>query len=123
MRRNAVTGQTGSCVLSDVVNHYKMSKRRTVRYWYRKCPNGYWAEIVGPFHSALYGTCSFGTRKRSAKNSLLRNLANNHGYIGTMMFSDIDESDTVGIVDPRLLDRTTMARPITMRELCESAGQ
>lgn len=102
--RNSVIGQTGRTALSvDAVNR-KLSAKRTVRYCYSR--NGrYWmAWVIGPFHSRTYGACGFGTTKRGAKVGLETNLANNYGYIGNLMFSDVDESDTVGIVDVRLLD-------------------
>lgn len=121
--KQTVIGQTGSIVLSDETIHYKLSKKRTVRYRYEKCLHGYRAVVVGPFHSALYGACSFGTKKTSSKNALELRLANSYNYIGKMMFSDHDESDTVGIVNPRLLDDNAMARPISNNELVGSAGR
>ncbi len=118
-----VIGQTGSTVLSDDKIQYKLSKKRTVRYRYEKCPNGYLAVVIGPFHSALYGTCSFGTKRTSAKKALVRRLANEYNYIGTLLFSDVDESDSVGNPDLRLLADNTAARPITRNELVGSAGR
>lgn len=117
-----VIGQTGTTVLSDEKIFFKIAKKREVRYWYVKCQHGYRAEVVGPFHSALYGTCGFGTKKSTAKVALQRNLANNRGYIGRMIISDVDEADNVGIVDERLLDANATARPITRHDACASAG-
>jgi hypothetical protein len=34
-----------------------------------------------------------------------------------MLFSDVDESDTVGVVDMRLLDENEKARPVTVAEV------
>ncbi len=109
-----VIGQTGKTVLSGSAIHYGASKRRTIRYRYTKLSAHSWlAWVVGPFHSRTYGVCGFGTKKASAKKSLIRNLGNNYGYIGNLVFSDVDESDTVGDVNPRLLDNNTIAAPIT----------
>ena len=118
-----VIGQTGRMALSDEAIQYKLSRKRTVRYRYVKCDYGYRTEVVGPFHSVLYGACGFGTKKSLAKAALERNLANNYGYIGKMMFSDVDEADNVGRVDPRLLDENATSRPISNGELIGSAGQ
>lgn len=118
-----VIGQTGSCVLSDEKIQYKLSKKRTVRYWVRKLKSGFLAEVIGPFHSKLYGTCAYGTKRKTAKDALIGRLANDHNYIGTMLLSDTDESDTVGDFDRRLLDENAMARPITNNELVGSAGK
>ncbi|RLC89140.1 MAG: hypothetical protein DRJ03_00880 [Chloroflexi bacterium] len=118
-----VIGQTGTSVLSDEKIQYKLARKRTVRYWYMKCQHGYRAEVVGPFHSELYGACGFGTKKTSAKAALERNLANNQGYIGRLLFTTVDEADNVGRVDPRLLDENATSRPISNGELIGSAGQ
>ena len=120
--KQKVIGQTGRVVLSDGTTQYKLSKKRTVRYRYMKYTHGYRAEVVGPFHSRTYGACSFGTKKSSAKAALKRNLSNNYGYIGIMLFSDVDEADNVGRMDERLLDENATARPITSHECCGSAG-
>ena len=121
--RRVVIGQTGTTVLSDEKTHYKLEKKRTVRYRYVKNGScGYRAEVVGPFHSRLYGACSFGVKRTSAKNALRRNLANNYGYIGTMMFSDRDESDTVGLT--RIYsDDDRKSGPISSAQLVGSAGR
>jgi len=123
--KQTVIGQTGTTVLSDDKLQYKISKKRTVRYRYEKCKlvKGYRAVVVGPFHSALYGACSFGTKRTSAKKALENRLANEYNYIGTMLFSDVDEADTVGIINYRLLAENATARPISHQELCGSAGQ
>ena len=118
-----VIGQTGKVVLSDEAINYKLSQKRTVRYRYVKCANLWRAEVIGPFHSALYGACSYGTTRTRAKASLKASLADNHNYIGFMIFSDFDEADNVGNVVERLLDANAMARPITNNELIGSAGQ
>ncbi len=120
---NAVMGQTGRTVLSADMINYKLSQKRTVRYWLIRCAQGYRAEVVGPFHSVLYAVCSFGTTRQSAKAALERRLANEYGYIGTMLYSDVDTSDTVGYVNPRLLDDNATARPITRNELVGCAGR
>jgi len=115
--------QTGSRILSDERIHYKLSQKRTVRYWYVRVCDGYLAIVVSPFHSAIYGACSFGTKKTSAKKALRMRLMNDYNYIGTMLFSDVDEADTIGYVNPRLLDTNATARPITTNELVGSAGR
>lgn len=123
MAKQVVIGQTGTTILSDEKIQYKLSKKRTVRYRYEKVPCGYRAVVVGPFHSALYGACSFGTTKRAAKKALIGRLMTCYNYVGTMLFSDQDEWDTVCGVDYRLLDDNAMARPITVHELVASAGR
>lgn len=112
--KSAVIGQTGQIVLSDYILQYKQSKKRTVRYQYTKLSGHVWmAWVCGPFHSRTYGACGFGTNRKRAKVALQDNLARNYRYLGTMMFSDIDEADNVGDVDLRLLDERTIASPIT----------
>lgn len=91
-----VIGQTGTTVLSDEKIQYRLDKKRTVRYNYQKLKLGWLCQVIGPFHSKLYGACSFGTKKTSAKSALERNLSVNYGYIGKMMFSDVDEADKIG---------------------------
>jgi hypothetical protein len=115
--RRRVIGQTGSVVLSDDTIAYNRSKKRTVRYQYLKMKLGWMAWVCGPFHSRTYGAAGFGTKKSSAKAALQANLADNYGYHGHMLFSDVDESDTVGRVDMRLLDDNAKARPITVAEV------
>ena len=117
--KQKVMGQTGRSVLSDEKIQYKLAQKRTVRYWYVKCQHGYRAEVVGPFHSALYGACGFGTKKTRAKAALERNLANNYGYIGRLIFSDVDEADKVGQHWP---SEMTSDLPISAHEACGSAG-
>lgn len=118
-----VIGQTGTTVLSDEGIQYKLSQKRTVRYRYIRCLYGYRAVVVGPFHSALYGACSFGTKKTSAKKALKHRLETSYNYVGLLMFSDVDEWDTVAKPDLRLLDDNASARPITTNELVGSAGR
>jgi hypothetical protein len=115
--RNKVIGQTGSVVLSDDSILRKRSKKRTVRYQYRKVKAGWTAWVCGPFHSRTYGVQGFGSSKKYAKAALQRRLANDYGYLGHMLFSDVDESDTVGLPDMRLLDENCSARPITVAEV------
>lgn len=125
MRRSGV-GQTGQVVLSDDAIQYKLSRRRTVRYQYQKIHRGWIAWICGPFHSRMYGAIGYGTRRIRAKVALRWNLANNFGYIGNLLFSDVDESDTVGIVDEntaRLSEENAAAHPITFADACGAAGQ
>lgn len=105
---------------------YRSSTKRAVRYRYVAMFNStrqYRAEIIGPFHSALYGLCGFGTTKARAKAELKRNLANNHGFIGTMLVSDKDEADTVGLLDRDLIDAHTSPCPISFQDLIGAAGQ
>ena len=113
--------------LSTEQGDYRSSTKRTVRYQYvtmsRTCIRQWRAEIIGPFHSALYGLCGFGTTKARAKAALKRNLANNHGFIGTMLVSDKDEADTVGLLDRDLIDAHTSACPISFQDLVGAAGQ
>lgn len=110
--RNKVIGQTGSVVLSDDSIFRNRSAKRTVRYQYQKVKLGWIAWVCGPFHSRTYGAQGYGSSKKWAKAALQRRLANDYRYLGNLMFSDVDESDTVGIVNPRLLDEPT-ARPIS----------
>jgi hypothetical protein len=122
--KRVVIGQTGSVVLSDEAIQYKIDKKRTVRYryvWMK--PIGLWrAEVIGPFHSALYGTQGIGTKKAHAKRALVMRLGNRFGYIGHLMFSDHDEADTIGQHDSRTLE-DRQASPISMAEAIGSAGQ
>jgi len=120
--KQKVIGQTGRVALSDEAIQYKLSRKRTVQYWYVKCAHGYRAEVVGPFHSRTYGACGFGTTKKRAKAALERNLGNNYGYIGKLMFSDVDEADNVGRFDERLVADNASARPITAHDACGNAG-
>ncbi len=110
--RNRVIGQTGTTVLSDDSIFRNRSHRRTLRYQYLKVQHGWIAWICGPFHSRTYGVCSFGTKRRSAKAALQTRLANDYRYLGHLMFSDVDGSDTVGKTDAQLLDETTVNHPI-----------
>lgn len=113
----SVVGQTGKCVLSVEGVLYNLSRERTVRYRYVKHPVGertYWyTEVIGPFHSRYYGTCAFGTTRKRAKAALQDVLGREFGYMGVMMFSDVDTSDTVGFMDQRLLDDAIKNVPIT----------
>ncbi len=111
---NRVIGQTGAVVLSDDSIAYNRSKARTVRYQYQKVQLGWIAWVCGPFHSEVYGTQGFGSSKKFAKAALKMRLANDYRYLGGMLFSDVDESDTVGVVDMRLLDDNEKARPVTV---------
>ncbi len=117
-----IIGQTGSIVLSDDGLIRARGMKRTVRYRYEKMRLGWLCVVVGPFHSAMYGACSYGTKRTSAKKALVRRLGNRFGYIGRLMFSDVDAADKAGIVDIR----TTVgvaASPITRRDLVGNAGQ
>jgi hypothetical protein len=99
--KSAVIGQTGKTVLSDDAIWFPRSRRRTLRYRYVKSKVGdsfrYRAEVIGPFHSRLYGVCSYGTTKTRAKAELQLRLANDYRYLGHLMFSDVDESDIAGL--------------------------
>ncbi len=119
---NHVIGQTGKIILSDATELYKLMKKRTVRYQYIKVGIEWCAWVCGPFHSRTYGTSGFGVRKAHAKEALQRGLANRFGYIGRITFSDVDEADNVGNVNPRLLEENASARPITPYSACGSAG-
>lgn len=118
-----VIGQTGRAVLSDDSIKFKASYKKTVRFWYVKMRIGWLAVVIGPFHSRLYGASSYGTSKDLAEAALQRRLGNEYGYIGLMLFSDVDTSDTVGEVNSRLLDDRQLAHPISIGELVGSAGQ
>lgn len=120
--RNRVIGQTGRVVLSDEMIQYRTSKRRTVRYQYTRMKCGWIAWVCGPFHSQMYGVCSYGTKRASAKAALQHRLACDYRHNGKMMFSDVDEADNVGEVNPRLSDKNAMARPITFADAVGSAG-
>ncbi len=119
-----VIGQTGRTVLSDSVIQFKSARNKTARYNYVKVPNGFLCQVIGPFHSALYGTCSFATRKVRAKAALQRRLMNDYRYFGCLLFSDVDDADNVGKVDLRLWDQISSGRPIikTPGELIGTAG-
>ena len=94
--KSRVIGQTGSKIkISDDLVQYKQSKKRTLRYQYAKVKFGWTAWVCGPFHSRTYGVCGFGTVKRTAKASLQDRLANNYGYLGNLIFSDVDDADNV----------------------------
>jgi len=113
MGRQTVIGQTGTVVLSDDAIYRKQTRKRTVRYQYTKVKSGFMAWVCGPFHSRTYGVCSFGATKIQSKAALKVRLAKDYGYLGHMMFSDVDEADMVGDVDLRLLDERATARPVT----------
>jgi len=135
---NNVMGQTGRVVLSDTVLQFKSGKKKTVRYRYVlvskiKVPSDkggervvrQWkAEVIGPFHSALYGVCSYGSTKKRSKAALHRRLMNDYRYFGVMLLSAVDDADNVGNVDLRLWDQISSGRPITKTagELVGSAG-
>lgn len=129
----AVIGQTGKIVLSDEMIHFKVSQKRTARYRYERCGSGWIAVVIGPFHSRLYGANSYGTKKSRAKTALDRSLVNNFGYIGQLLFSDVDDSDVTGLSQAELNHRANneereamknaVARPITTHELCGVTGQ
>ncbi len=135
---NNVIGQTGRVVLSDTVLQFKSGRKKTVRYRYQKISsvrvetdNGkgrticVWkAEVIGPFHSALYGVCSYGSKKKRTKAALQRRLMNDYRYFGNMLLSAVDDADNVGNVDLRLWDQISSGRPITKTsgELVGSAG-
>lgn len=121
-KKQQVIGQTGQCVLSDEAIQYKLAQKRTVRYQYKKVKHGWTAWVCGPFHSRTYGACGFGTSKARAKAALERNLTNNYGYLGHLMYSDVDEADIVGVIDERLLPDNAEARPITAHNAVGSAG-
>jgi hypothetical protein len=129
---NHVIGQTGKVVISDGIVWYKASKKRTVRYRYVKVKHGFRAEVIGPFHSALYGACSYGTSRKSAKAALERRLANDYRYFGCFLLSDTDSADITGLSPMELYHRSnnvertilseTAARPITLEEAFSTAG-
>lgn len=120
--RHQVMGQTGRTVLSDDTIQYKKEERRTVRYKYQKVQHGWMCVVVGPFHSRTYGVNAFGTTKKTSKAKLETRLANDYRYIGNLMFSDVDEADTVGIPDPRLWELWVRNCPISHTEAVGSAG-
>lgn len=91
-----VMGQTGSVVLSDDAVVMAKNARKTARYRYVKMASGWRAEVIGPFHSRLYGACGIATSRERARTRLIRTLANNYDYHGCIMLSDVDESDVVG---------------------------
>lgn len=106
---------------SDEKNDYRSSTKRAVRYMItRMWRSWYRADIVGPFHSALYGVCGFGTTRAMAKVALQHNLANNYGFIGSVLLTVKDEADNVG---DRYPDEMTPERPITLLEAVGSAGR
>lgn len=129
---NHVIGQTGKAVLSEGIVWYKVGKKRTVRYRYVKTAHGFRAEVIGPFHSVLYGACAYGTKRKSAKAALQRRLANSYGYFGCLMLSDIDSADATGLSPAELYHKSnnetrkilfgTEARPISLQEAIGQAG-
>lgn len=120
--RHQVMGQTGTTVLSDDTIMYKKEQKRTVRYQYQKVKHGWMCVVVGPFHSRTYGVNGFGTTKSRSKVELERRLANDYRYLGNLMFSDQDESDTVGIPDSRLWELWVRNCPISRSEAVGTAG-
>jgi len=112
-----VIGQTGKAVLSDAAIQRKVSQNRTVRYQYLKVKHGFIAWVCGPFHSRTYGVCSFGRSHPAAKASLQRRLCDDYGYHGHLLFSDVDESDTVGIIDPRLVNHNCKTNNLRVMEV------
>lgn len=114
-----VIGQTGSTALSVEKLMYKLAHKRTLQYWVRKLKiGGFKAEIIGPFHSRLYGACSYGTSRAVAKERLQDYLANEYGYLGRLSVSKTDDAERV-----RYPTETTSDRPITKAEFTGSAGQ
>lgn len=121
--RSQVIGQTGTSVLSELeLIQYRTHKRRTVRYKYTKVKHGWICVVVGPFHSRTYGVNAFATTKAHSKVKLEYRLANDYRYIGCLMFSDVDEADTVGIVNDRLWELWVRNCPLTPTEAVGSAG-
>ena len=111
--KSKVIGQTGRRPLSDETVKYEQDRKRTVRYNYTKVQSGWMAWICGPFHSRTYGACSIGTTKRMAKAALQRRLADDYGYIGNMIFSDVDEADDVRLIGLRVRSDYVI-QPITI---------
>jgi hypothetical protein len=97
VKKSKVIGQTGRVVLSDDITRVKRSKRSTVRYGFVKMQQGFRCEVIGPFFSRCYGECSFGPKRVLALAALKRRLANERGYLGHLMFSDVDDADNVGL--------------------------
>ena len=103
MSTKGILGQTGKTVLSVALIHRKRSKRKTVRYQFMRIGNGWAAWVCGPFSHRLYGQSAIGysryasTAKRHAKKLLTDRLAREFGYFGRLMYSDLDESDIVGL--------------------------
>ena len=95
--------QTGKTVLSVDMIHRKRSKRQTIRYQFMRIGDGWTAWVCGPFRHRLYGQSARGhssyasTAKARAKQLLADRLAREFGYLGNLMYSDLDESDTVGL--------------------------
>jgi len=122
-RVGTVIGQTGTTVLSVDKVKYKATKKRTVRYQTVKLGAiGYWTFAVGPFHSPYYGASGYGTSKRASIEALRNNLSDNYGYHGHVLLSDVDEADTVGIIDPRLIGHDQLAVPITESQVDRFIG-
>ena len=133
-----VIGQTGRVVLSDDVIQFKASHKKTVRYRYKLISSVkvatdkkqdrtvcFWmAEVIGPFHSALYGACSYGSTRKRSKAALQRRLMCDYRYNGCMLLSATDDADNVGNVDMRLWDQVSSGRPIVkgFAELVGNAG-
>ncbi len=121
---SAVIGQTGRSVLSEFIEH-KVSHKRTVRYRIKRVKHGFLAEVIGPFHSALYGVCSFGVKQKQARKALARRLGNDYRYFGNMMLSAVDDVENIGRVDSRVRKDWIPGTPITLttHDLVGCAGQ
>ena len=103
MPKQGVIGQTGKTVLSVALLHRKRSKRKTVLYQFMRIGDSWTAWVCGPFRHRLYGQAASGhsryasTAKARAKRQLADRLAREFGYHGNLMYSDLDESDIVGL--------------------------
>ena len=111
MSTRGILGQTGKTVLSVALIHRKRSKRKTIRFQFMRIGDGWIAWVCGPFRHRLYGQAATGyarhasTAKARAKSRakllLADRLAREFGYFGNLMYSDLDESDIVGLVQGR----------------------
>lgn len=73
----------------------KINKRTTLCYRVQRSPKTkqWHAEIIGPFHHRLYGTCASASSENLAVERLKKTLLLD-GWLGRITLSDIDEADT-----------------------------
>jgi len=122
--RTVIRSTNGRIALSDEAIQFKLSVGRSVRYQYYRLSKKVWCcWVCGPFHSRYYGVSSFGITKVASRDNLSDNLARNFGFIGTLLFSDVDTADTVGIPYDGAITIANSACPISLLEAVGSAGR
>ena len=114
MQKNVI-GQTGRVVLSDDAVWRKLTRKRTARYQYERVQCGWICWVCAPFHSPIYGANSFGTKRDRAKAALKEMLARNYRYFGHLLFSDVDDSDVIGLSPVELWQRSNNEQRAELR--------